>query len=260
MTLPTTMTTTPASASRTRGPGSSLLLGLGLVLAVLAIASGTYDVVGLWWLRSDTTTTDLGQANTLRVRQDCGDVTVRQGTGDRVILTSKRWMALSKPTVSVQGESVDGPNASSTLSVTGKCPSFGGGFNGSLALTFVVPAGTTLDVSSSGGNVHLLSVDGSVTAHSSAGSVRGEDLHATSIVASSSAGDVSLSFAGDPTTVDASSSAGSVRVEVPKDGTAYALNASTSAGRTFIGIATDPNSSRHIRAKSSAGNVDVDWR
>lgn len=260
-TQPTQPTERGTPEPRRRGPGSGLLLAVALTLSLACIASTTFTLIGLWWLRSDTSTTDLGQANTVRVHQSCGNITVRQGSSDHVTLTSKRWMTLSKPTVSVQHEVSDGPGASSTIDVTGRCPSFSlGGFDGSLSLSLVVPAGTSLDVSSTAGDVHLVSVSGNVTANSSGGSVRGEDLQATTVVASSSAGGVALSFADDPNTVDASSSAGSVSVAVPDDGTTYAVNASSSAGRTSIGIATDPNAPRHIRARSSAGNVNVTWR
>jgi hypothetical protein len=246
----------PAAAPtpRRRGPGSGLLLLIGLVLALAAITSGTLTVVGLWWLRSDTTTTDLGAASTLRVRQSCGNVTVREAAVDRIVLTSKRWMTLTKPTVTT-GRSGD------TMNVTARCPSFTlGGFSGSVSLTLVVPRGTSIDANASAGSINLTSVSGTITAHSSAGSVQGEDLRSATVNASSSAGSVHLSFSSAPTTVDVSSSAGSVSVEVPDDGTAYAVDAHASAGSTHVGIATDPNSARRISAQSSAGSVSIQWR
>ena len=60
--------------------------------------------------------------------------------------------------------------------------------------------------------------------------------------------------------VDAASSAGSVSVAVPDDGTAYAVNAHSSAGSTHVDIATDPKSKRTIKATSSADGVRVLWR
>jgi hypothetical protein len=239
--------------TRRRGPGSGLLLVFGLLLALAAIGSGTLSLAGLWWLRSDTTTTDLGAASTVRVRQSCGNATVTERTGDHVTLTSKRWMTLREPTVKTTTSS-DG-----TISVSADCHGFVG-FSGSVSLRLVVPPGTTLDVDASAGSVHLVSASGPITAHSSAGSVQGEDLKSPSVQASSSAGSVRLSFSTAPTTVDASSSAGSVSVAVPDDGTTYAVDAHTSAGSTRVGIATDPAALRHVRAVSSAGNVRVDYR
>jgi DUF4097 and DUF4098 domain-containing protein YvlB len=141
------------------------------------------------------------------------------------------------------------------------CPAFTpGGISGSAALRLVVPPGTTLDLDSNDGGIHLVGVSGKVTAHSSAGSVRAEDLRSTTVTASSSAGGVHLSFSTAPTTVDASSSAGSVSVTVPDDGTTYAVDAHSSAGTAHVDLATNPKSPNRIKAQSSAGSVRVEWR
>ena len=80
------------------------------------------------------------------------------------------------------------------------------------------------------------------------------------MTASSSAGGVHLTFATAPITVDASSSAGSVSVAVPDDGTAYAVDAHSSAATAHVDLATNPKSPNRIKAHSSAGSVRVEWR
>lgn len=248
-----TLTAAPASP-RKAGPGSRLVLVLSLILTLLAITSGTATLVSLLWLRSQTTHTQLAAASHLRVRQACGGVTVRQGGAAIIDLTAKVWKTFDGPKVTTH-------LSGDTLTIDVHCPSYTvGGISGSSSLTLLVPAGTALDVSSDGGSVHLIGVSGTVVAHSTAGSVTGESLRSVSVTASSSAGGVHLDFAVPPNTVDATSSAASVSVSVPDDGTTYAVDAHTSAGSTHVGIATDPKSTRTIKATSSAGSVRVDWR
>jgi len=246
--------TPSALPTRQPGPGSGLLLAVGLVLAALCILSGTTTLVSLLWLRSQTSHLDLASASTVHVRQSCGGMTVTEGTAGTVGLTSKLWMTFNKPKVKTS-------RTGSTLNISVHCPAFTpGGFSGSAALRIAVPPGTALDLDSSDGGIRLVGVSGRVTAHSSAGSVRAEDLTSATVTASSSAGGVHLTFAGAPTTVDASSSAGSVSVAVPDDGTAYAVDAHSSASGTHVDLATNPKSTRHIKAHSSAGSVRVLWR
>jgi hypothetical protein len=246
---------TPAlPPQRQRGPGSGLLLAVGLLLAAICIASGTITLISLLWLRSQTTHLDLAAASTVHVRQSCGGVSVTEGTASTIGLTTKLWMTFNKPKVKTS-------RSGDTLTISVHCPPFTpGGVSGSAALRLAVPPGTTLDLDSSDGGIHLVGVSGKVIAHSSAGSVRAEDLTSTTVTASSSAGGVHLSFASAPTTVDASSSAGSVSVAVPDDGTAYAVDAHSSAASTHVDLATNPKSTRHITARSSAGSVRVEWR
>jgi hypothetical protein len=250
-----TLSPAPAPAGeRKAGPGSRLVLVLSLILALLAIGSGTATLVSLLWLRSQTTHTELAAASHLRVRQSCGAITVRAGGAGTIDLTSKVWKTFGGPRVTTR-------LSGDTLSVDVHCPAYTvGGISGSSSLTLLVPAGTALDVASDGGSVHLVGVSGTVVAHSSAGSVRGEGLKSASVRATSSAGGVHLDFAAPPSAVVAQSSAGSVSVSVPDDGTTYAVDAHSSAGSTHVGIATDPKSTRTIKATSSAGGVSIDWR
>jgi len=116
----------------------------------------------------------------------------------------------------------------------------------------------TMDLSSSGGRVGLQSVTSDrVRVESNGGEVTASGLTGTSVDASSNGGEVSLSFAGPPTRVDASSSGGGVLIELPDTPDAYRVEASSSGGGTSIRIRTDPASSRLIRASSSGGDVTI---
>jgi len=116
----------------------------------------------------------------------------------------------------------------------------------------------TMDLSSSGGRVGLQGVASDrVRVESSGGEVTARGLTGASVDAASSGGGVSLSFAAPPTRVDASSSGGGVLIELPDTPDAYRVEASSSGGGTSIRIRTDPASSRLIRASSSGGDVTI---
>ncbi|HTY72015.1 MAG TPA: DUF4097 family beta strand repeat-containing protein [Actinomycetes bacterium] len=248
--------TPPAPAGRPprqHGPGAPLVVLAGLLLAVLAIASGSLTLASLLWLRSQTTHESLAAAGTVEVHQPCGGIRVTEGPQTSISLTTKSWMTFDRPTVTAD-------RVGGRLVVRSHCSALTlGGISGSTSVALVVPAGTALDLSSSGGGIDLVGVSGTVVAHSSAGGVFGDGLRAASVTASSSAGSLDLRFSAPPSTVTATSSAGSVTVAVPDDGTAYAVDAHSSAGSATVDIATDPKAARSITAQSSAGSVHVGW-
>ena len=91
-------------------------------------------------------------------------------------------------------------------------------------------------------------------AGSSAGDVRLLEIRAPRIEARSSAGDVRVDALAPLTRLAARSSAGDVDVVVPEG--VYALTATAGAGDVRAGaIRTDPDSSRSLELRSSAGDV-----
>ena len=228
-----------------------LMLVAGLVMAVVAFVSGAVHLSSMLWLHSTDTTYVVGAADTLLVRNECGNVTVREDpSATTVTATGQSWSTFRTPAVDVgleNGQAV----------VRGRCNGSWWGVGDGLKLVVSVPSGTDVDVASDSGSVSLESLSGTVAAESSAGSIRGTGLASASVSADSSAGSVHLTFVAPPSQVDAKSSAGSVTVEVPRDGTAYLVSADSSAGSTNVTVATDPDAQRAIAAHSSAGSVRV---
>ena len=70
-------------------------------------------------------------------------------------------------------------------------------------------------------------------------------------------GRVLLSFLADPAQVTARSSDGSVEVVVPRDDTAYKVDAATSDGRRTVDVNTSQDVTRTIFAHTSNGSVRV---
>jgi hypothetical protein len=197
---------------------------------------------------STTTTTDA-----VRVDNSCGPVKVREGGGG-VVRTQARVTTRFGTTPRVTSREEGGRVVVST-----HC---GSPFGGSVALTVEVPPAAEVKAQSSAGAVQADGLSGALTLSSSAGSVSGVALRSAQVNAQSSAGSVTLRWAGeaDPQRVSAESSAGSVSVLLPdRPGTAYRVEADTSAGSTTVDVRTSPTATREVRAHSSAGSVTVSY-
>ena len=240
-----------AAAPTPGGTGRAWLIGLGVTLAVLSVAFGALDVAGT--LARQTLHRSAAYANVRAVDVEVGDeaVAVVSSSGNEVLLSRSVSYSLGRPHLS---EKVEGD----TLVVRSSCPvPFGRGCSGTLRLA--VPASTRVRVHSSATSVRVSDLDGVLDLSSSAGSVVGTGLRSATVTADSSAGSVRLTFASAPSAVTATSSAGSVGVVVPRDDEGYRVDAGSSAGSTHVTVRTDSASSRRIRAHSSAGSVSVTY-
>ena len=109
------------------------------------------------------------------------------------------------------------------------------------------------------GSVMVTGISGPTTAGSTAGGVAVLRSRASTISATSTAGDVRVESITTPTLITASTSAGSVDVEVPRG--AYRIDASATAGSVNLsGVTRDQTSSHVIRASSTAGGVSITGR
>lgn len=247
------------------------LLGL---LTVALVAWGAFGLVELVSRSRTTEGFELAAPDRLEVDTD-GPVTVtaRADGGTTVLVARRVTRGLQRPDLAVA--TTTAATGGSTLRLTGSCPAFFGLWC-EVAYDVAVPPSTVVvvhadrggvrvtgitgrvEASSSAGGVRLTDVTGDVDASSSAGSVTATGLRGATVGARSSAGSVRLRFATPPEAVAVRSSAGAVEVVVPRDGTAYKVDASASAGSVDTSqVATDPASSRTITARSSAGSVTV---
>jgi DUF4097 and DUF4098 domain-containing protein YvlB len=119
-----------------------------------------------------------------------------------------------------------------------------------------LPANATVKIHTDAGAIRLTGLTGDVTADTAAGEIDGTDLGSAHTTVTSHAGAIKLRYQSAPSTVDAKTSAGAVEIHVP--GTdAYAVDASTRAGDTNIGVPTDPAASRKITAHTTAGAITI---
>ena len=256
----------PRSSSASR----SAFLIVGAAFTVLAIAYGVMVVISL--LSSQSTTERATYPGEIRhvVLDVAGDVRISGvDAAETTVERRLRW-SLNRPRVT---ESVEGD----TLVISSRCGfSFAIGCRSDFLIRVPRQAGIDADssaddvlvtglagdvvVGSSAGDVEVRDLDGRLTLKSSAGEVRGTDLRSAEVDAKSSAGDVHLQFAKAPLSVDADSSAGDVRILLPNGVETYRINADSSAGDVFTDVRTDPRSTRTLKLRSSAGDVNVAYQ
>jgi DUF4097 and DUF4098 domain-containing protein YvlB len=262
------------------------LLAFGSTVTVLMIGAGAYTLAATAARETTTKNVNFANVKTIRLDSAAGNVTVRGGSGTSVTGTRKEVRSFTKP--SIRETLTD----NGILILRNRCSSFMN-VNCEVNYTLNAPKGVRIEGDTSGGSIKVVGVagdvdlsadaggitventSGSLHLESSAGSVRVDaasgplDLsssaggvtvtNATSetVKADSSAGSIKLTFVSEPMIVDADSSAGGVHIVVPQGSSAYAVDASTSAGDTTINVKTDPSSKRTIKVRSSAGNVSV---
>lgn len=273
---PTVLLDPPAESPQDDPPGRStgarVAVVLGIGFALVLVAYGVVVLLALLLHQSRTTTSPLTDVPPRLVLDVTGDVRVEAAPpGTPASVEVRRRWSWTEPEYRET-------RRGDVLEIDSSCVHFGP-LDCSTDVRLLVPATTSLVVTSDGGSVRvsglrapaeLSSSSGSVTAtdvqattlsmRSSAGSVRGTRLTVGDVEASSDAGAVRLDLTVEPMRISADSSAGSVRVAVPSGPTAYRVDASTSAGSRTVDVPTDPASGRTIRARSSAGSVTVTYR
>jgi hypothetical protein len=114
-----------------------------------------------------------------------------------------------------------------------------------------------VDVVTSDGRLTASNLSGRVTMRTSDGSVNATGLRSENVEAVTSDGSVRLEFAVAPTSVTGRTGDGSIDVIVPRDGTAYDVNATTGDGGRDVSVPTDPRSAKHIELKTGDGSIEV---
>ena len=230
------------------------------IVALIVIALAALP----WFLSTDTSTEAFDAANVSRAEIDVdGRVVVRAGQRPEVVF-SRSWR-LRPPATEAGVEN-------GVLQVSGRCPNFALFSRCSTNAEVTVPAAAQvvvvtsagsitvdgveggLDLGSSAGGIEVRDVAGPARLHSSAGAIIGT-LTGGDVDAESSAGGVTLTLTGPFERLSATSSAGGIDLTVPDE--AYRVDADTSAGSVNTDVRTDPDATREIYARSSAGSVTI---
>jgi DUF4097 and DUF4098 domain-containing protein YvlB len=277
------MTDTSTRSPRRSG-AQRVLLAVGGVVALALIAWGVLQLVSV--LGRTTTQRELTLTPTggrLKVDMN-GGIRIETGSGPEVRVVERLHYGLRKPrvteTVTADGLEVKAgcawfnPNCSvdAVLTVPADLAvdahSSGGditvsGLTGTVQLDSsgggITASGLTGSVvlESSGGDITASGLTGAVRMDSSGGGVRASGLRSGQVDAHSSGGDVVLAFDAPPDRVRADSSGGGVRIELPRVDSGYHVNADSSGGDTHTEVPTDPQSPRLIEAHSSGGDVRI---
>lgn len=110
----------------------------------------------------------------------------------------------------------------------------------------------------SSGRIELHTVGGEIQAETSSGDIEGQALPEGQFRAKSSSGEIELEFASAPLSIGAETSSGEVKIELPGADT-YAVEAETDSGDTDNRLKHDPAAIRKIRAKTSSGDVRLEY-
>ena len=114
------------------------------------------------------------------------------------------------------------------------------------------------DLQTQSGDVNARAINGPLALRTASGDVNGEDLAAAGVEAATASGDVELDFRVAPRDVEASTASGDVDVSVPP-GDTYRVESDTGSGESTIGVKTDPNATRVIRARTNSGDALVGY-
>ena len=115
------------------------------------------------------------------------------------------------------------------------------------------------DLSTGSGNVNVRDLRGRTSLRTDSGDISGDQLAAARVEAVTASGDIDLDFVGAPRDVDVASASGDVQVALPR-GASYRVVADTGSGDSRTDVRTDPDSPRVVRARTSSGNVGIDYR
>ncbi|GAA4921323.1 DUF4097 family beta strand repeat-containing protein [Streptomyces coeruleoprunus] len=113
-----------------------------------------------------------------------------------------------------------------------------------------------LKVTTDNGDVSVRNARGPLDLVTDNGTIRVEGASSTAVTARSDNGDIRLALTGAPNRLESFSDNGAVTVEVP-GGVSYAVDARTDNGGLDVGVRTDRNSPRTLKAHSENGDVTV---
>ncbi|HYH50055.1 MAG TPA: DUF4097 family beta strand repeat-containing protein [Acidimicrobiia bacterium] len=118
-----------------------------------------------------------------------------------------------------------------------------------------------VNLTSESGDVKARTLSGqAVQLLSHEGSVSGTDIRSSHVVATSTSGDISLTFRTAPKLVRGHTGTGSVEVILPEGDEAYKVTARVAEGqgKTITGVKQDDNANRNINVRSDTGEIRVE--
>jgi hypothetical protein len=107
------------------------------------------------------------------------------------------------------------------------------------------------------GQVQLSGISGSLQVSTGSGSITASAIRCPVVLATSSAGNISVSFAAAPERADVASTDGNATISVPVAGNRYHVVLAASSGTARSQVPDDPGSGRIIHLSSGSGNVTV---
>ncbi|MFJ9178100.1 DUF4097 family beta strand repeat-containing protein [Streptomyces sp. NPDC102360] len=191
-----------------------------------------------------------GKVTALSVTTPGGDIEVIAGDGDGIKVTEKIRYTGEKP-------KTEHTTSGGTLTLTpgDGCGPAGGPGSCKVSYRVEVPRAVSAALDSSGGDVTVTGLAGSIAVEAGGGKVRADDVAAKSLRVSAKGGSVQAGFTSAPSNVDVDTKAGNVTVRVPNE--AYAVQVSAKGGSEKVGVRTDPASNHKISLTTDGGSVQL---
>lgn len=220
------------------------------VVALLALCGAAYGISEAL-SRSDAQRVVVAQpVQRVLIRADSGNVDVRAGLTDNVVIERRdRWL-LERPDVETELRS-DG-----TLVIESACDGLGLVLRCETDFAIAAPSNVDIEVDGSAGDVALRGLRGRVRVETDAGDITASRLEPDVLDARTEVGDVTLDIFGAPARTNVSTEAGDVNVVVPYG--SYRVDAHADAGETLVaGVIRDDLAPQRIEAGADVGDVVV---
>ena len=255
-----------------RDPGSrvarAVWIALGGILAIAALAWGTYSVISVLAHAEHTerSTFSSDDVSALAVSNESGSVTITATPGDTVTVVAK--VSDGWQTTDMSMQVVDG-----VLELNTDCPAFVSPWC-NVDFTVAIPAdrpvtvdgsgsvrvrgmSAPIDIDSDDGRLELDDISGDIRVSNDDSSIVGRRLTASRVDARNTNGRIELSFLEPPQSVSASVENGSIEVVVPDSEVLYRVEMDTGNGGTDNLVRTDPNSDHVIDLSTDNGSITV---
>jgi len=249
-------------------PGRWAALALGVPLCLVVVGYTGFDLVAQAGLGKIPVSYSFPPgARQVSVTTSGGNVLLRQLSGTQGTLTGTGVYSLIRPRVSKHF-------AAGRASVNYDCASLPAG-NCGLNATVSVPGGTTVTVSTGGGNIDATGTTGRITLSTSGGDVTASQVAgplalstdggniqatgvaATQVIADTGGGDIDIVFLTVPRDVEVSTDGGNVTIVVPAGTTKYHVIANTAGGNVTDALQQDSSAKNLITATSGGGDITI---
>jgi Putative adhesin len=244
--------TAPIPAPRTPRGLRLVLAAVGGVLGIALVIYGAYSLLSVGASDKFDAHASYEGVRSVTIDKSGGDVELTAApAGSPVRVTEHVTRSFSEPTRRAERTTGGG------LRLSVSC-----GFQAAdqcrVDYEISVPAGTRVNVSTSGDDIVAEGVRAaSLSLSSSGGDVTARGIRAEEVSLESSGGSVSLAAVTAPRSLSATSSGGDVHLAVPD--VSYALDVASSGGSVDDrAVHRDPDSPRRINAESSGGDVVID--
>jgi len=183
----------------------------------------------------------------LRINADAASVDLSAQDGATAISVTEQVQGATTT------KEVNGANAV----LTSRCPQ-GINFGNTCRVEYMatVPARVTVDVEGAAGDISLTGPLTNATVNTAAARITGNGLGAGTIKATTSAGQVDLTFAAAPTSVQVKTDAGQVTLALP-GADRYNVSVNTTIGSQNTSVDIDPSSAHRIDVTATIGSVTI---